>query len=180
MRYVSAAAIAATIAFVWGAVQVISLVSANRETTRLRESIAEQSAVVAPMRTVAQRRADLVAQAAFIRDGIAERAALTRTLASIAASAGDGISFDTLHVQRAGDGWSTTIQGTARGATTTQAVFGLDALVRSIRGQHGVSSASLDDFDYPKQPGDSLPHAGEPITIAFHLSFTTRRDARDH
>jgi hypothetical protein len=40
-----------------------------------------------------------------------------------------------------------------------------------------VSAVSLDDFDYPKPANDSLPRAGEPITIVFHLSFTTRRAA---
>ena len=179
MRFVTAAAVAATIAFIWGAWQVASLVSANRATTGFQESIAKQTPATAPMRAVAQRRADLVAQAEFVRAGVGERESLTQTLAAIAANATDGISFDTLHVQRAGDSWATTIEGTARGATTTQAVYGLDALVRSIRGQHGVSAASLDDFDYPKSPNDSLPRAGAPVTIAFHLSFTTRRDAKD-
>jgi hypothetical protein len=177
MRYVTAAAVAAGIALIWGAAQVLSLASANRDATRFRDSIAQQTPALSPMRAVAQRRADLVAQAAFVRADIAERSTLTHTLAAIAAIAPDGISFDTLHVQRTGDDWSTTIAGTARGATTTQAVYGLDALLRSIRAQHAVSGASLDDFDYPKPADDSLPHTTGPVTIAFHLSFTSRRDA---
>jgi hypothetical protein len=179
MRSVTIATAAAVIAFAWGATQVVSLVSANRETNRLHETIAAETPAIAPMRTVAQRRADLVAQAAFVRGGIDERSTLARTLSAIASSASEGISFDTLSVQRSADGWAATIEGTARGATTTQAVFGLDALLKSIRVQHAVSTAALDDFDYPKSADDSLPRSGAPVTIAFHLSFTARRSATE-
>jgi hypothetical protein len=176
MRYVTVAIAAAAIAFIWSAAQVASLVSTNRESDDLRTTIAAEAPVVAPMRGVAQRRADLVSQAAFVRGSIAERASLARTLSAIASSASDAIAFDTLNVQRSADTWSATVEGTARGANTTQAVYALDALLRAIRGQHAVTSASLDDFDYPKSGDDSLPHTGTPVTIAFHLSFTARRD----
>lgn len=178
MRYVAVAA--AAIALIWGTAQVASLVSANHETKCLDESIASASAAVAPICAVAQRRADLVAQAQFIRGAGAERASLTRTLSAIATGSSDDISFDTLHIQRPADGWSATIEGTSQGATTTQAVYTLDALLRTIRAQHNVTSAALDDFDYPKSAADSLRPAGGPVTIAFHLSFTARRDAMEH
>jgi hypothetical protein len=174
-RYATAAVAAATIAVVWSAAQVYSLVSANRDTARLRETIAAASPAIAPMRAVAQRRADRMAQATFVRDAIADRSSLTSTLAAIGANASDGISFDTVQVQRATDGWTATIEGTARGATTTQAVYGIDALLKNIRALHAVSTASLDDFDYPKAAADSLARAGAPVTIAFHLSFTVKR-----
>jgi hypothetical protein len=174
-RYVTAAVAAAAIAFVWSAMQVVPLLSANRETARLRESMTAAAPAIAPMRQVAQRRADLVAQANFARDAIEARGALTRTLSAIAANAPDGISFDTVHVERAGDGWSAVIEGRASGSTTTQAVFSLDALLKDIRALHTVTGAALDDFDYPQPDDDSLPRAGEPVTIAFHLSFTARR-----
>ena len=179
MRYVSIAAAAAAIALIWGSAQVTSFVSAKREIARLSESISAEAETVEPMRVVAQRRADLVAQAQFIRGSIAERSTLGRTLAPIAAGASDGISFDTLQVQRAADGWSAKIEGTSRGATTTQAVYTLDALLRTVRAQHTVSSAALDDFDYPKSANDSLARPAGPVTIAFHLSFTARRDAME-
>lgn len=174
-RYVTAAVAVAAIALVWSAVQVVSYASPNRETNRLRQTIAAETPAIAPMRQVAQRRADLAAQASFVRNGIADRAAVTRTLAAIGSNAVDGISFDTVHVQRAGEGWSATIEGTARGATTTQAVYRLDAVLKSIRALHTVSTASLDDFDYPKAPDDSVRATSGPVTIAFHLSFTAHR-----
>lgn len=176
-RYVTAAVAAALVAFAWGATQVGSYAAASRETNRLRDTLATETPAIVPMRVVAQRRADLATQAQFVRDGIADRAALTETLAAIASAASEGISFDTVAVQHAGDGWSATIEGTARGTTTTQAVYGLDALLKSIRALHTVSSAALDDFDYPKSADDSLPRAGGPVTIAFHLSFAAHRAA---
>lgn len=174
-RYVTAAVAAAAIALLWGATQVSSLVSVNRETARLRDTIAVESPAIAPMRTVALRRADRAAQAGFVRDAIADRSSLTRTLAAIGANAAEGISFDTVRVERSADGWSATIEGRARGATTTQAVYGIDALLRNIRELPTVSAAALDDFDYPKAAADSLARAGAPVTIAFHLSFTAKR-----
>jgi hypothetical protein len=178
-RYAAAAALLGAISFAWGAAQVLTLVSARREASRLQASIAEQTAALAPMRPVVQRRADLVSQVSFVRAGIAERALLTRTLAAVVSNASAALSIDTVAVRRADDGWAASVEGTARGTTTTQAVSGIDALVRSIRAQHGVSAVSLDDFDYPKGADDSLPRAAGPTTIVFHASFAIRREASD-
>jgi hypothetical protein len=177
MRFATASVAVAAIALIWAGIQVFSFASADREAAHLRETIATESPTIAPMRSIAQRRSDLLAQVGFVRDGTADRSSLTQTLAAIGASASDGISFDTLNVQHAADGWAATIEGTARGATTTQAVYGLDALLRSIRAQHAVATASLDDFDYPKSAADSLARTGGPVMIAFHLSFAVRHRA---
>ena len=112
-------------------------------------------------------------------DRIADRSTLTGTLAAISANASESIALDTVHVRRADDGWSATVEGTAHGASTTQAVFGVDALLKGIRALHTVSVASLDDFAYSQAGADSLRSTTTPVTIAFHLSFTVKRAAGD-
>lgn len=178
-RYMTTAVAAAAIALVWGATQVYSFAAARRENARLRETIAAALPATTAMRAVAQRRADRVAQAAFVRDRIADRSTLTGTLAAISANASESIALDTVHVRRADDGWSATVEGTAHGASTTQAVFGVDALLKGIRALHTVSVASLDDFAYSQAGADSLRSTTTPVTIAFHLSFTVKRAAGD-
>lgn len=170
----AAAVAAAVIALLWSGGQMARLASARGDVESLRTTVANAIPAVAPMREVAQRRADVVKQAGFVRATLAERAVISRTLAQISAVAAQGVSFDSVRVSRAAEGWNAAIQGRARGATASQAVYALDAFLRAVRQQPTVSSATLDTFEYPSTVDSTQAGA---VVIQFHLSFEMKRDA---
>jgi Tfp pilus assembly protein PilN len=169
---------AAVLAAMWAGFQVGAVSSARRESEALRASISSSTATVAPMRQIAERRADYAHQVDFVRATYVERAALTATLHAIADQAPNGVQFDSLRVSRTADGWASTIVGEAVGATAAQTVRGLDAFYQSIRRRPLVKAATLDDFDYPTTPAaDSTASSTQPVKIQFRLSFTLERAA---
>jgi len=133
-----------------------------------------ESGVDAPMRDIAQRRADFARQVAFVRQSDDERSSMTTTLAAIAQEAPVGLHFDSLHVSRIASGWSAVIGGQTTGATSAQSVRNLDTFVNSVRTRQGISAASLDQFDYPA--ATDTTHAASPgVEIMFRLTFQIAR-----
>lgn len=171
---VAAIAAAAVIAIAWSGMQIVSLSAAKRENTALRSRITTELPTVTPMRDVAERRADVASQLLFVRGGAVERDEIASTMAAVARNAALAVSFDSVHVARAQAGWSGSVVGKARGATTAQAVNALDTFLKSVRAVAGVSTATLDDFDYASAtPGDTthtVATAG-PVVIQFRISF---------
>lgn len=172
--FVAGGVAAALIAALWAGSQVLSLSSMKRENSALRDSIRVAIPATTSMRQIAERRADVVKQAEFIRNGIAERAAFTSTLTAISATLPAGIVFDTLNVNRAQAGWSAYVGGTARGASAADAVRGLQSFLEGLRARQGVASATLDGFDYAPVSADSTKH-DSGVTLHFQVSFALSR-----
>jgi hypothetical protein len=173
---IAAVGAAALIAGIWAGAQLLSLSSTRAENERLRTSLRGSVATVEPMRHVAERRADYARSVSFVDATNAERRSLTSTLRGIADQAPAGIRFDTLRVSRATAGWSAVIAGEAVGATAAQAAGALDVFYQSIRRANGISTATLDEFEYPvaSGPGSAKKVAG-PVVINFKLSFALAR-----
>lgn len=173
---VAAVGAAAVIAGIWAGAQFLSLSSTRAENERLRASIRSSLATVEPLRHVAERRADYAHSVSFIDATASERRALTTTLHGIADAAPTGVRFDTLRVARAQNGWAAEIAGEVVGATAAQAAAGLDVFYQSIRRRAGITTATLDEFEYPAPSGaDSAKKAAGPVVIDFKLSFTIAR-----
>jgi hypothetical protein len=163
---------AAVIAVLWGASQYTTLMSARRENERLRLTVREAIPAVEPMRQTAERRAGVMRQIDFVRRGIGERSALSKSLAGVASSLPDGVAFDSLLVARGADAWSVRIGGVSHGNSAAQAVGGLQAFLQSLRARPTISGTTLDNFDYVN--ADSLtPSNG--VRIQFHLTFNVKR-----
>lgn len=181
---VAASATAAAIALIWAASQYLSLNAATRASAQLDASVRQGIVQVAPIRSVAERRADVSRQLEFIRTSNRERATLTASLVQVASTAPAAIRFHGVQVVRSANGWLTTIEGQAVGATPAQAVRALDLFYSAIRGRSDVSAPNLDQFDYdsPKPAGDSTAaKAPEPvqdagITLQFRMSFTLAKE----
>ncbi len=169
--FVAVAAAVAAIAAVWSVDQVVGLSSVRRENAALRGALAAAVPMIEPMRRVAEQRADVVKQATFLRGTTAERDLVTRTLASLGASASSGIVFDSIRVSRTRAGWSGAVQGRSRGAGASQAVYALDNFLRAVRGQPNVTSATLDDFEFGSAADSAQAIGGGSVSIHFHLSF---------
>lgn len=140
----------------------------------MRAALTSAVPTIEPMRRVAERRADVVKQATFIRGSAAERDLVTKALASLGASAATGIVFDSVRVSRTRAGWNGAVQGRSRGAAASQAVFALDNFLRSVRGQANVGSATLDDFEFASGADSSQVGPDGAVTIHFHLSFALK------
>ena len=173
---VAGATAAAVIAGLWALSQFTTLSSVRGDTARLQTSVDQGIPVVAPMRQIAQRRADFEHQVEFVRKSDGERSTLTRTLEAIAEEAPPGVRFDSLRVSRAPTGWSAGIGGQVTGATAAQAVRNLDTFFSAVRTRGGVSSTSLDQFDYPATGTDSLHTGAHDIVIMFRMSFQIARE----
>jgi Tfp pilus assembly PilM family ATPase len=173
---IAAIGAAAVIAGIWAGMQFLSLSSTRGENERLRSSIRGSVAAVEPLRKVVERRADYAHSVSFIAGTNAERRALATALRGISDAAPAGVRFDTLHVARAQDGWTALIAGEAVGSTAAQAAGGLDVFYQSIRRYAGVTTATLDEFEYPAPSGaDSAKKAVGPVVINFKLSFAIAR-----
>lgn len=169
-----AVAVAAVMAGIWALAQFATLGSTRREAETMRASIRSGLTAVAPMRDIAQRRADFARQVAFVRQSDDERSSLTTTLEAIAQEAPPGVRFDSLRVSRIASGWSAVVGGQATGATSAQSVRNLDTFVNSVRLRRGVSAASLDQFDYPAST-DTTHGASAGVAVMFRLTFQIAR-----
>ena len=169
---VAATATIAAAAGIWAAVQVSSFASAHMSADRERVAARMSISAMAPMRLVAERRADAMQKALFVANSQTERTALTNALQDIAERVPAGIRFDSLRVSRAATGWTAGISGQANGVTAAQAVGSVDAFYRAIRAHPELAQATLDQFEYPTSNplGDSTRHSADVI-IQFHLSF---------
>jgi hypothetical protein len=175
---VTGAAAAAILAVGWSSVQFAALSAARADVAALQASVSMALPAVAPMRRIAERRADFANTVDYLRGVHRERATVTRALATIASSAPAGIRFDSVRVARSNSGWNAVVQGQASGATTAEAVRGLDMFYRGIRELPGVSSANLDQFDYPApKAADSTHRAMDatPVVLEFRVSFALAR-----
>ena len=173
---VAAVGAAAVIAGIWAGTQFVALSSTSAENERLRSSLRGSIATVEPMRKVAEHRADFAHLASFVGATAAERRGLTTTLREIADAAPTGVRFDTLRVARAQNGWTAEIAGEAVGVTTALAAGGLDVFYQSIRRRSGITTATLDEFEYPAPSrADSTTKAAGPVVINFKLSFAIGR-----
>jgi hypothetical protein len=166
------AAAAAIIAVLWGASQYRTLTSARRENERLRQTVAEAIPALGPMRQTAERRAGVMRQIDFVRRGLDERSALSRSLTGVASSLPDGVVFDSLSVTRAADAWDVHIAGVSHGMSAAQAVGGLQAFLQGLRTRPSISGTTLNNFDYVN--GDSLAPSNS-VQIQFHLTFNVKR-----
>ena len=173
---VTAAGVAAVAAGIWAASQFVALSSARSELAPLRASVERSMVALGPAREVAERRASFAQQVDFVKHSYGERSSLTGILAAIGDEAPTSIRFDSLQVARSGDTWSSVIEGEATGGSGAQAVRNLDAFYRSVRARAGVSSAALEQFDYPVSK-DSTRVAGSPVTVQFRLSLSIPRGA---
>jgi hypothetical protein len=168
---VAAAATAAVVAGIWALSQFGTLASVHRQTAALHASASSGLPAVAPMREVAQQRADFARQVAFVRKSDDERLSLTTTLEAIAQEAPQGVRFDSLRVSRSTAGWSAAIDGQTIGATAAQSVRNLDAFFNSVRTRPGISAPSLDQFDYPPAGPDSTHTGPRGVELMFRLTF---------
>lgn len=166
------AAAAAVIAVLWGASQYKTLNSTRRENEQLRLSVREAIPAVEPMRQTAERRAGLMRQIDFVRRGLGERSALSKSLTGVASSLPDGVVFDSLFVTRVADAWSVRVAGVSHGTSAAQAVGGLQSFIQALRTRPSISATTLDNFDYAS--GDSLTPANG-VRIQFHLTFNVKR-----
>lgn len=179
---VAATAVAAAVALIWAATQFVSLRSARADAATLEASVRQGTAAVAPIRAVAERRANVAKQLEFVRASAGERATLASELADIAAALPAAVRLDSIQVARSKDGWATRLDGTAVGLTTAEAVRALDLYYSGVRSRSGVSAPNLDQFDYatPKPAGgagDSVGGKEQPapsgaVTLRFRMSFT--------
>jgi Tfp pilus assembly protein PilN len=172
--FVAAGAAVAAIVMLWAASQVTSLSSMRRENEALRDTIRVAIPATASMRQIAERRADVVKQTEFVRNSVAERSAFTTTLTAIGATLPDGVVFDTLNITRSRAGWSSHLGGLARGTSAAEAVRGLQSFLEGLRTREGVSSASLDGFDYATPPSDTTKR-DNGVTLRFQISFVLAR-----
>lgn len=173
---VGTAVAAAAIAGIWAAAQFTELSSTKRQADDLRTSVRNGIPAVEPIRQIVERRADYAKQVSFIRDVFGERSSLSTSLSTIAQEVPPSVRFDSLRVSRAPAGWSAAIGGEATGATAAQAVRALDAFYQAVRNRAGVTSPTLDQFEYPGTGtlADSA-RTGAPVVIQFHLSFGLAR-----
>ena len=172
---VACASVAAVVAVIWASSQVSALAMVRRETAQRQTSVQQAMLAVEPMRQIAQRRADFAHQVQFVRLSSDERATLATALEAMAEEAPPGVRFDSLRVSRVADGWSAAIGGQADGSSAAQAVRNLNTFFNAVRGRLGITSASLDQFDYPASAADST-HARSPVVvIAFRLTFRIAR-----
>ncbi|HEY4217836.1 MAG TPA: hypothetical protein VGM67_11910 [Gemmatimonadaceae bacterium] len=174
---VSAAVAAAVIAGFWAFSQFTALSTVRRETTALRAAARSSAQAVEPMRQIAERRADFTRQAAFVEQSDAERATLTAALEAIAEEAPVGVHFDSLRVSRSAAGWSGAIDGQTSGATTAQSVRSLETFFNAVRAKPGVSSASLDQFNYPSSGPDTTHAGNQSVGLVFRITFEIARTA---
>jgi hypothetical protein len=172
---VSATAAAAVIAGLWALSQFSALSAIRRQTDTLRSSVQSGTQVVAPLREIAQRRADFTRQVAFVQASDAERATLTATLEAIAEEAPLGVHFDSLRVSRTAAGWSGAIDGQTAGATAAQSVRNLETFFNAVRTSRGVSAASLDQFSYPAPVADSTHTEPRGVDLVFRMTFDLAR-----
>lgn len=175
---VTGAAAAAILAVGWSSMQFATLSRARTDVAALQASVSEALPAVAPMRRIAERRADFVTTIDYLRNVRDERTTVTRALADIASGTSSGIRFDSVRVVRSNSGWSAVVQGAASGGTTTEAVRGLDAFYSAIRDLPGISSSNLDQFDYPAPKAtDSTRRAMDatPVVLEFKVSFAMAR-----
>ncbi|HVX37973.1 MAG TPA: hypothetical protein VHB25_00270 [Gemmatimonadaceae bacterium] len=182
---VAAAASAAMLAALWAASQFWALQSTRRESAALEAGVRQGITQVAPIRDVAQRRADAAKQVEFIRASTRERSTLAAELSEVAGALPAAVRLDSILVSRAKDGWATSIEGTAAGETTADAVRALDLFYSAVRGRSDVSDPNLDQFDYAtptavgdtaaKKQADAPPTSGGPVTLQFRMSFTLAR-----
>jgi hypothetical protein len=174
---VTAAATAAVIAGLWALSQFSALSALRRQTNALRASVQSGSQAVAPLREIAQRRADFTRQVAFVQASDEERATLIAALESIAKEAPVGVRFDSLRVSRSATGWSGAIDGRTAGATTAAAVRNLENFFNAVRTSQGVSEASLDQFSYPAPVADSTHTEPQGVNLVFRLTLQIARTA---
>lgn len=179
---VGAIAAAAGIAAIWAASQFAALNSATHDSARLDASVRQGIAQVAQIKNVAERRADVSRQLEFIRASDQEHATLTSELAEVASALPAALRLDSMQVARSKTGWATTIEGTAAGETTADAVRALNLFYSAVRSRSDVSSPNLDQFDYAaskaasdttnsKKAPEPQPSSG-PVTLQFRMSFT--------
>jgi hypothetical protein len=176
----AAAGAVAVIAGLWAALQFASLSSVRRENAKLQSQARSSLTSVAPMREIAERRADFATEVAFTRGARSERVELTASLQAIAEELPPGIRFDSLRVSRTPTGWMASIGGQSSGPTAAQAVRSLDSFYQIVRTRRGVTGPILDQLDYPASASaDSVRKAGDPIVIQFHVSFAMARTPAD-
>lgn len=168
-------AAAALIAGIWATTELVSLTLARREADNLRAALAAGSPSLQPMRRTAEQRADFAHSLDFVAATQDERSALANSLKAIAESVPADVRFDSLNVARAASGWTVTIGGESTGASTSQAVNTLDALYQSVRAASGVSTASLDNFDYPAAARRDVARPGSPVVIRFKITLGLAR-----
>ncbi|MGH7619588.1 MAG: hypothetical protein ACREPM_20430 [Gemmatimonadaceae bacterium] len=171
---VAGMATAAAVAGIWSATQFASLSSLRRERDALRADLRASVPAVEPMRKIAETRADYARRVQFVGASRDERASLTSTMQSIAHETPGGVRFDSLRIVRAASGWTVAVAGAASGTTAAQSVRALDGFYQAVRSRPGVTSASLDQFDYTPA-ADSTKRAGAPVVADFHVSFSLSR-----
>lgn len=170
---VAAMASIAAAAGIWAAVQVSSFASAHISADRARVAARMSISATAPMRLVAERRADALRKIAFVEGGERARAAFSQSLREIAERVPAGVRFDSLRISRAAiGGWSAAIAGESNGVTAAHAVDGIDSFYRALRARPEVSQATLDQFEYPAaSPLADSTNRSAAVVIQFHLSF---------
>lgn len=171
----AAMASVAAAAGIWAAAQVSSFASAHMSADRARVAARMSISATAPMRLVAERRADAVQKITFVENSQRARAELAQSLRSIADAVPGGVRFDSLTVSRTATGWTAGISGQASGATSARSVGSIDSFYRAVRARREFAQATLDRFDYPtSSPLADSTHRPADVVIQFHLSLTFR------
>ncbi|MFI5230227.1 MAG: hypothetical protein ACHQWU_14225, partial [Gemmatimonadales bacterium] len=170
----TAAAAAALIAGLWATLQITGVHSAERDVQSLRDQINTSLPALAPIRGVVERRAAYSERIDIAERVRTERAVLTGQLAALAMTAPASVHFDSLSVTRTPNGWTVSVAGETSSNSAAESVDALNQFYEALRSRAGVTSPSLDQFDYPVRTlADSTARADANVKIQFRVSYNT-------
>lgn len=169
-------AVAAVVAF-WAVMQVNHVRRDNQEVLRLRDQLNASLQAAAPIRQAAERRAGFMQRIIVSDDVRVERLGLSTELAGLANILPRTMHFDSLVVARTQTGWTTRVHGEVATPSAAESVRDLNDFFRGLDKRPGVTSATLDQFEYPAATAhDSAEKAHDDglVRIHFQVSFASR------
>jgi len=174
-------AIAAVVAF-WAMAQTNQVRRDNQEVFRLRDQLNANLQALTPVRQAAERRAGFMQRIIIADDVRIERQGLSGELIGLTNIVPPSMHFDSLAVSRTQTGWSTQVHGEVVTPSAAQSVRDLNEFFRGLGKRPGVTSATLDQFDYPAPPAhDSVgkvSHDDGLVRIHFQVSFASSVGAK--
>jgi hypothetical protein len=159
------AEILVALAILWAVASVWSLKQLSAGVATSAAQVQHVAPQVASMRAVAEARRDYVREAAYLDSLAADRAAVQRVLAAIAATTRSDVQLEEMKLTRTGATWVADVVAVSTGPSTASALFGVDRFYRTLPATIALVDRQLVDLvDISAKDGGST-------TLRFHITF---------
>lgn len=153
------------LAILWAVASVWSLKQLSDRIATGAAQVQQVAPQVASMRSVAEARRDYVLEAAYLDSRAADRAAVRRVLAAVAAATRSDVQLEELKLTRNGASWAADVVAVSTGPSTASALFGVDRFYRTLPATITLADRQLVDLV------DISAQAGGGTTLRFHITF---------